>query len=87
MGHEMSAEQLDILWNLDFKLAHELLGLPPRKCTALPGTWGKPMEDAPFERLKLQVRRMWLRAGLLFKCFQNDDGWGLKVSDQCEKNV
>lgn len=87
---EMTSQQLDQLWKLDFKLAHELLGLPLRQCSAVPvKNWGNPMEDGEFERLKLRIRRMWLRAAVHFSVFKgpNDEGWGLQVNDQCEKNL
>lgn len=84
----MSAHQLDEMWHLEFKWANELLELPLRKCSAVPSAWGTPMKDEDFQQLKLHVKRMWLRAAIMFKCSYSDvSGWGLKVNDMSEKNL
>jgi hypothetical protein len=86
-GHQLSAKQLDELWHLDFTLAHELMCLPLRKCTAIPSEWGTPMPEDDFRRLKVSIRRMWLRAALIFSCERSGESWGLKVNEDHERNV
>jgi len=88
-GVKLNSTQLDILWKLDFELAHKNLGLPKRTCTAKPvESWGETMESAAFQKLKDQVIRMWLRASLCFEVYLDEHhGWGLRVNNHHEGNL
>ncbi|KAK3929400.1 Bifunctional glycosyltransferase pgtA [Frankliniella fusca] len=78
-GVTLSSKQLDILWKLDFELAHQYLGLPKRTCTAEPINWGNSMDSAAFAKLQDQIKRMWLRASLCFEAYLDENhGWGLR---------
>lgn len=82
MAYEMSAQQLDELWKYEGFLAHHLLDLPIRTCSAVPNdSWGKAMPPDEFVRLKTEVRKLWCRAAqelVAFKC-EGNAGWGLRV--------
>lgn len=81
-GVALSASQLDLLWKEDFKLAHELLGLPLRICKAAPNTnWGEAMESEQFAKFMEMVRRMWILAAFFFEVYLHEKkGWGLRVN-------
>lgn len=83
----MSSEQLSHLWEFEFKLANELLGLPLRSCSAVPSPlWGKEMEKNTFLRLKALIRTMWSRAAeMMCVCHDDTKGYGLAVSSIMEE--
>lgn len=81
-GVVLSWKQLDELWKQDFKLAHELLGLPLRTCSAAPNFRGEAMTESEFQILKVSIRRMWVMASLFFEVFDDGDkGCGLRVNE------
>jgi len=81
-GVILSWKQLDELWKQDFKLAHELLGLPLRTCSATANLRGEAMAESEFQNLKVSIRRMWVMASLFFEVFDDGDkGCGLRVNE------
>lgn len=59
------------------------MDLPLRKCTAIPKDVPEfpPMESSDYERLRNQVRAMWITASQIFTCQKGDFGWGLFFSE------
>lgn len=89
-GYDMSSKQLDEMWRYENILAHYLLDLPLRQCSATPSDkWGKEMNSVEFLKLNGDVRKMWCRAGQMFVAFKcnGDAGWGLKVREDLGKKL
>lgn len=83
-GFEMSVNQLSELWKYDMTLAHQLMGLPLRDCSAiLQEEENMPAMDInSFTRLKTSIKRMWFEAEEIFTARKTFDcGWGLFVRE------
>lgn len=88
-GHVMSLSQLSDLWHFDMLMANLTLGLPLRKCSAVPKDDPQfpAMDSNSFRILKRNVANMWVSASYLFTSGRTDSlGWGLFVSDDYQKN-
>ncbi|XP_034253862.1 uncharacterized protein LOC117652823 isoform X2 [Thrips palmi] len=78
-GYVMSTSQLNDLWHYDMWLGHFIMDLPLRRCKAMP----KNMPNFPemgfddFQKLKDQVREMWITASHIFTAKKGPYGWGL----------
>ncbi len=80
----MSVNQLSELWKYDMTLAHQLMGLPLRDCSAiLQEEENMPAMDInSFTRLKTSIKRMWFEAEEIFTARKTFDcGWGLFVRE------
>lgn len=89
-GYEMSARQLDLIWQYESFLAHHLLDMPVRKCSAKPNeNWGSEMSSEEFQKLKSELRKMWCRACQYFEAFkcEGDAGWGLRPRSDLGKKL
>lgn len=87
VGYVMSSRQLSDLWHYDMWLGHVLMDLPLRKCTASPSNLPDlpPMDPADYQRLKNQVRAMWISAQAhKLTCQKGPFGWGLFFSKEFE---
>lgn len=87
-GYVMSTRQLNDLWHYEMFLAHALLDLPLRKCSARPADLPDfpAMQQKDFHMLRRHIRSMWVEASFLFSCKKGDYGWGLFAAKDYEQN-
>ncbi|KAK3916212.1 Somatic embryogenesis receptor kinase 4 [Frankliniella fusca] len=83
-GYVMSNTQLHNLWHYDMWLGHLLMDLPLRQCSASPISDlpdFPPMDCEEYQKLKHEIRAMWIVASHIFTCKKGDFGWGLFFSE------